>query len=300
MILAITGGTGFVGGALIRHAVAAGHSVRALARRPQPERDGVTWIAGALNDPVALDRLVAGADAVVHVAGIVNAPDRAGFATGNVEGTRAILAAATRAGAMPFVHVSSLAAREPDLSNYGWSKAAAERLVAASSLPWSIVRPPGIYGPGDMDQLDLFRMARRGLALLPPPGRLSVIHVDDLARLLLTLATGPATRTIYEADDGSGGMTHADFFAAGIGAAVGRRVLPLPLPRALLSLASRADRRWRGDRARLTADRVAYFCHPDWTIDPARRPPPAIWAPQIDTRTGLADTARWYRGQGLL
>ena len=300
MILAITGGTGFVGGALIRHAVAAGHSVRALARRPQPERDGVTWIAGALDDPAALDRLVAGADAVVHVAGIVNAPDRAGFATGNVEGTCAILAAATRAGAIPFVHVSSLAAREPDLSNYGWSKAVAERLVAASSLPWSIVRPPGIYGPGDMDQLDLFRMARRGLALLPPPGRLSVIHVDDLARLLLTLATGPATRTIHEADDGSGGMTHADFFAAGIGAAVGRRVLPLPLPRALLSLASRADRWWRGDRARLTADRVAYFCHPDWTIDPGRRPPPAIWTAQIDTRTGLADTARWYRGQGLL
>ena len=300
MILAITGGTGFVGGALIRHAVAAGHTVRALARRPQPERDGVTWIAGALDEAVALDRLVAGSDAVVHVAGIVNAPDRAGFAAGNVEGTEAILAAATHAGAMPFVHVSSLAAREPDLSNYGWSKAAAERLVAASSLPWSIVRPPGIYGPGDMDQLDLFRMARWGLALLPPPGRLSVIHVDDLARLLLALATGPATRAIHEADDGSGGMTHADFFATGIGAAVGRRVLPLPMPRALLSLAARLDRRWRGDAAKLTADRVAYFCHPDWTIDPARRPPPAIWAPQVDTRAGLADTARWYRAQGLL
>jgi nucleoside-diphosphate-sugar epimerase len=298
-ILAITGGTGFVGGALIARAVEAGHHVRALARRPQPGRDGVTWIAGALDDPAALDALVQGADAVVHVAGIVNAPDRAGFAAGNVEGTRAILAATARAGVIPFVHVSSLAAREPDLSNYGWSKAAAERLVEASPLPWSIVRPPGIYGPGDMDQLDLFRMARWGLAFLPPPGRLSVIHVDDLARLLLALATGPATRTTYEADDGSGGMTHADF-AHGIGAAVGRRVLPLPLPRALLSLAAHADRRFRGDRARLTADRVAYFCHPDWTIDPARRPPPARWTPRIDTRTGLADTARWYRAHGLL
>lgn len=300
MILAITGGTGFVGGALIGRALAAGHGVRALARRPQPEREGVTWIAGALDDHAALDRLVAGADAVVHVAGVVNAPDRAGFAAGNIDGTAAILAAATRAGDLPFVHVSSLAAREPELSVYGWSKAEAERLVTASGLPWSIVRPPGIYGPGDLDQLDLFRVARWGLAFLPPPGRLSVIHVDDLARLLLALATGTPSHTIHEADDGSGGMTHADFFATGIGAAVGRRVLPLPLPRPLLSLAARIDRWRRGSGAKLTADRVAYFCHPDWTIDSARRPPPALWMPQVETRAGLADTARWYRAKGLL
>jgi uncharacterized protein YbjT (DUF2867 family) len=300
MILAITGGTGFVGGALIGRALAAGHRVRALARRPQPEREGVTWVAGALDDPAALDRLVTGADAIVHVAGVVNAPDRAGFVAGNIDGTAAILAAATRAGGLPFVHVSSLAAREPDLSVYGWSKAEAERLVGSSGLPWSIVRPPGIYGPGDLDQLDLFRVARWGLAFLPPPGRLSVIHVDDLARLLLALATGTPSRMIHEADDGSGGMTHADFYATGIGAAVGRRVLPLPLPRALLSLAARIDRWRRGPNAKLTADRVAYFCHPDWTIDPARRPPPALWMPQVETRAGLADTARWYRAKGLL
>ncbi|MBJ6121528.1 SDR family oxidoreductase [Sphingomonas mollis] len=299
MIVAITGGTGFVGGVLIRHAVEAGHRVRALARRPQPERDGVVWIAGALDDPAALDRLVDGAEVVVHVAGVVNAPDRAGFVAGNVEGTRAILAAAGRAGGPRFVHVSSLAAREPGLSNYGWSKAEAERLVAASALPWTMVRPPGIYGPGDMDQLDLFRIARYGLAFLPPPGRLSLIAVDDLARLLLALAAAEPARTIYEADDGSAGWTY-DGFARAIGTAVGRRVMPMHLPQGLLSLVARGDRWWRGDKARLTADRVAYFCHPDWTIDPDRRPPPSIWTPSIPTMAGLADTARWYRRAGLL
>ncbi|KQU49715.1 epimerase [Sphingomonas sp. Leaf339] len=299
MILAITGGTGFVGGALIRQAVEAGHRVRALARRAQPERDGVVWIAGALDDPAALDRVVEGADAVVHVAGVVNAPDRAGFVAGNVEGTRAILAAAGRAGSPRFVHVSSLAAREPGLSNYGWSKAEAERLVSASALPWTMVRPPGIYGPGDMDQLDLFRIARYGLAFLPPPGRLSLIAVDDLARLLLALAAAEPVRTIYEADDGSAGWTY-DGFARAIGAAVGRRVMPMHLPQGLLSIIARGDRWWRGDKARLTADRVAYFCHPDWTIDPNRRPPPSIWVPSIPTMAGLADTARWYRHAGLL
>ena len=297
MMLAITGGTGFVGGALIRHAAAAGHRIRALARRPQPPTEHVEWVAGALDDAAALDRLVAGAEAVVHVAGVVNAPDRAGFVAGNVEGTRAILRAAQ--GVERFVHVSSLAAREPALSHYGWSKAEAERLVEASALPWTIVRPPGIYGPGDLDQLDLFRLARRGLAFLPPPGRLSLIAVDDLARLLLRLAIHDAPRTIYEVDDGGDGWTH-DGYARAIGAAVGQRVLPMHLPRALLSLIAWGDRRLRGDRARLTADRVSYFCHPDWTVDPTKRPPAALWQPSIPTPRGLADTANWYRANGLL
>jgi nucleoside-diphosphate-sugar epimerase len=296
VIIAVTGATGFVGTVLLNHALAAGHQVRALARRPQAPQDGVAWIAGDLASP---GDLMQGADALIHVAGVVNAPDRAGFAAGNIDGTRTILAAATLAGVARFVHTSSLAAREPDLSLYGWSKAQAEAVVQAAPLAWTIVRPPAIYGPGDLDQLDLYRLAARGLALLPPRGRLSLLAVDDLARLLLALATGDAPRTIHEADDGTEGWTH-EAYARAIGAAVGRRVLPIHLPRLALSLAARADRAWRGDKARLTADRVAYFCHPDWTIDPARRPAPSLWEPRIDTASGLAETARWYRAHGLL
>jgi uncharacterized protein YbjT (DUF2867 family) len=296
-VIALTGATGFVGTALLDRALAAGHRVRALTRRAQPPREGVDWIAGALDDAPALAELARGADGFVHVAGVVNAPDRAGFVAGNVDGTRAVLAAAQ--GVARFVHVSSLAAREPQLSNYGWSKAEAERLVAASALPWTIVRPPGIYGPGDLDQLDLYRLARYGIALLPPPGLLSLIAVDDLARLLLTLATTDAPRTIYEADDGGEGWTHAGY-ARAIGRAVGRQILPMHLPPALLRLAAWTDRRLRGPAARLTADRAAYLSHPDWRIDPAKRPPAALWQPLIPTQAGLADTARWYRAQGLL
>ena len=297
--LAITGGTGFVGTALIRAAVAAGHAVRALTRRSQVPRDGVEWITGTLEDAAALDRLVSGADVVVHVAGVVNAPDRTAFVAGNVEGTRAMLAAAAEARAARFVHVSSLAAREPGLSDYGWSKAEAERLVEASSLAWTIVRPPGIYGSGDLEQLDLFRAARWGVVPLPPRGRLSLIAVEDLARLLLAIAIEGSPRSIYEADDGTGGWTHAAF-ARAIGAAVGRRVLPLHLPPAFLTMAARADRLLRRGKAKLTVDRVAYFCHPDWTIDPLKRPPPDLWQPRIDTHDGLTETARWYRTRGLL
>eukprot|EP01035_Chromulina_nebulosa_P009029 gene9028-12205_t len=122
----MTGGTGFVGARLIQQALDAGHELRALTRRPQAARPGLHWIEGALDDSASLAVLVEGADAVIHVAGVVNAPDRAGFAAGNIAGTEAMLAATEAAGIRRFVHVSSLAAREPDLSTYGWSKAEAE------------------------------------------------------------------------------------------------------------------------------------------------------------------------------
>ena len=109
MKLAITGGTGFVGSHVINAALAAGHEVQALTRRQQPNRDRVEWIAGDLDDRQALKRLVEDADAVVHVAGVINAPDQAGFDQGNVTGTLAMLAAATAGGVRRFVHVSSLA-----------------------------------------------------------------------------------------------------------------------------------------------------------------------------------------------
>jgi hypothetical protein len=68
----------------------------------------------------------------------------------------------------------------------------------------------------------------------------------------------------------------------------------------VLALAARADRLYRGDKAKLTPDRVATFSHPDWTIDPLKRPPSELWRPMIATADGLADTAVWYRAAGLL
>ncbi len=289
MILAITGGTGFVGRATIARALAAGHQVRALTRRPQPPRDGVTWIAGALDDQASLDALVTGSDAVIHIAGVVNAPDRAGFVAGNVTGTAAILAAS---GSRRFVHVSSLSAREPQLSMYGQSKRDAEELVIASAADWTIVRPAGIYGPEDTEMRDVFRLARLGLAFLPPPGLVGLIHVDDFARLLVALAEHPGDRAIYEVDDGTS-PSHAEF-AQAIGRAVGQRVLPLHLPKPLLRLAAGIDKRLRGAGAKLTQDRVGYLSHPDWTARADMRPPASLWTPQIPLDRGLAETARGY------
>lgn len=299
-ILAVTGGTGFVGSHLLDHALSQGHNVRALTRRPQPERAGVTWVEGALAIAESLDALVAGADAVLHIAGVINAPDRAGFAAGNIDGTRAMIAAAERAGIRRFVQVSSLAAREPDLSVYGWSKAEADALLMASSLDWTIIRPPAIFGPRDNELLELFRIAKWHVVPLPPAGgRMSVIAVEDLVDLLVLLPTSNAlTREIVEPDDGrANGWDHRDF-ARAIGIATGKSVLPLSLPRTLLAGIAAVDAGVRGERAKLTPDRVSYFCHPDWTAH--ARPPAEIWQPQRDTQAALAATAAWYRANGLL
>jgi nucleoside-diphosphate-sugar epimerase len=301
MRIALTGGTGFVGAHVIDAALAAGRQVTALTRRAQPGRDGLTWVAGDLADAGALAHLVEGADAVIHVAGVLKARDAAGFAEGNVEGTEAVLAAAERAGTMRLVHVSSLAAREPQLSLYGASKATAEALVEQAELDWAIVRPPAVYGPGDKETLDLFRMAKRGLIFMPPAGRVSLIHVDDLARLLLALAAPDAPPSLLlEPDDGrSGGWTHRQFGDA-LAKAVGVPARTVSTPRPLLELASRLDRALRGDGAKLTRDRVDYFCHPDWVARSDRAPPRDLWQAQIATEQGLKQTADWYRAADWL
>jgi len=304
MLLAITGATGFVGSAVLNAALGEGHTARALARRDQAPREGVTWVRGDLGDTAALAALVEGADAVVHIAGLTNTPDPAQFALANVTGTANVIAAMKGAGVRRLVFVSSLSARQPELSAYGASKAKAEALIEASGLDWTTVRPPGVYGPRDIDYLDMFRTAKWGFVPLPPGGASSIIHADDLARLLVVLATGnpAATRKqTYEPDDGrEGGWSHKEL-AAAIGRAVGRaRVFAPHLPRAVLDAAAAADRLARGDRAKLTPDRVGYMAHPNWVSRFDRKPPPGLWQPRISGEEGLKATAEWYRREGWL
>ena len=299
--LAVTGGTGFVGSHLLRVAAEAGYEIRALTRGWRPPQARIHWVEGALDRPESLAALCEGADAVVHIAGLINAATRAGFETVNVGGTLAMIDAARAAGVRRFIHISSLAAREPELSDYGWSKAKAERVVAASGLDWTILRPPAIYGPGDRETFELFRMARRGLVALPPKGRFSVLHVEDLCRLILALADRPETfLQTYEPDDGRPDGWDHRHFARTLSRLFGKRATTLAMPKAVLHGAAKVDRLVRRSKAKLTPDRVRYFCHPDWVVTAEARPPPELWTPAIRTPTGLKQTAEWYRAQGWL
>ncbi len=308
MTIALTGGTGFVGRMVLDQAIPCGIPLRALTRRKPPDVRGVEWVHGDLDHRTALARLTHGAQAVIHIAGLTRATDQDAFHRVNVLGTQTVLEAARAAGVGKLVVVSSLAAREPELSAYGRSKAEAEILVTASGLPSVIVRPPAVFGPRDADMLELFRMAKRGFLPLPPPGRASMINVRDLARLLLLLAD-PATASWAEMvgaqalepdDESPNGYSHREL-AGMICAAVGRKKVFAPhLPYRMLSLAAHADERIRGSRAKLTADRASYMAHADWVVSPQNRPPSELWRPQIIAREGLAQTARWYEQEGWL
>lgn len=302
MTIAVTGGTGFVGQAVIDEACRRGTPIRALARREQAPCDGVEWVHGDLANPQALAALLAGADAVLHIAGVVNTPDPMGFHLGNVVGTEALVEAASQAGVRRLVFVSSLAAREPGLSTYGKSKRHAEEVVQVSGLDWTVVRPPAIYGPRDREMLELFRAARWGVVPMPPSGHASIVHVGDLARLLLALIpTGErVSQRLFEPDDGkAGGWSHREL-AKAIGAAVGRNVWAPHLPKTALSAAAWLDGRLRRGGAKLTPDRVGYMTHHDWVSRADKAPPSGLWRAEIPTGEGLAATARWYREQGWL
>ncbi|MEL6737489.1 MAG: NAD(P)-dependent oxidoreductase [Pseudomonadota bacterium] len=299
--IAITGATGFVGSTALDAALEQGFTVRALTRRKPSAREGVEWVQGTLDDHAGLAQLVRGSDAVLHIAGLTNTPDPAEFEAANVNGTANVIAAMKEEGARRLVFVSSLSAREPGLSQYGASKARAEELVAASGLDWTTVRPPAVYGPRDVDMFELFRSAKMGVVPLPPSGGTSLIHVQDLAELLLALAPQNRLKAVYEPDDGrEGGWSHKEM-AEAIGRAVGRNAVFAPnLPAGILSLAARADRLLRGYKAKLTADRVGYMCHPNWIARFDRAVPADIWTPKIDSEDGLKATAEWYQAEGWL
>lgn len=303
MTVALTGATGFVGQAVLDEAGRRKLPVRALTRRQRDVRAGVTWIGGDLTSEAALAELVAGSEAIIHVAGLTKSHDPAAFKSANVDGTAALISAAKAAEVERFVFVSSLAAREPQLSVYGASKAAAEALVEASGLNWTIVRPPGVYGPRDVDYFEMFRSAKFGSIPLPPPGASSIIHVEDLARLLLDLIDAPQAlvrHRLFEPDDGrEGGWSHKEL-AHAIGASMGKRVWAPHLPKPLMQAGARIDALVRGQKARLTADRVSYMSHPNWVSRSDRAVPPAVWRPRVEGKEGLARTAAWYRRHGWL
>jgi len=231
-LVAVTGATGFVGTHLVAALARRGWRLRLLVRRwsPLPSLAGVDadLVLGDVSSEQALRQLVDGADAVVHAAGLIKAKADRDFLPVNRDSAALLSALAPDAH---MLLLSSLAAREPQLSAYGASKRAGEAVVATRSGPWTIVRAPAVYGPGDRETLAYFRAVNSGIAPQPrvPDARLSLIHVADLAEALaLTLERPPANST-YEIDDGRT-YTYADM-AAAAGAALGRRPFRLSVPR---------------------------------------------------------------------
>lgn len=301
--IALTGSTGFVGRHLVKALEDAGYPLRLLVR--QGPRDcgfgTAETIIGELDDEAALRRLVAGAQAVIHLAGAIAAPDRASFFAVNAQGTERLAEAACAAGVGHFIHVSSLAAREPQLSDYAASKRQAEdALLARPPKGLLILRPPVVYGPGDRATLPLLGQLTRRVAVIPAAAeaRFSLLYVADLANFLLAQIE-QRTTGLHEIDDGRPNGYGWSDLVKGAAETEMREPRLIFLPRWLLQgLSWPVSLLGAGLKLRvpLTPGKVRELYHHDWVA----RGGDAGLAGALQFGEGFRHTIAWYREQGWL
>jgi nucleoside-diphosphate-sugar epimerase len=316
--LSLTGATGFVGWHLAEAFLRDGWDVRAVVRRGNRKAvpPGVTTVEADLT-ATALAEAAAGSDLFIHGAAIVRAADEATFTAVNVEGTRAAAQAARRIDAR-FLHISSQAAggvgtvasprRELDppgpVNAYGRSKLAAEGVVrSVERLRWTIVRPCAVYGPRDRAFLPLFKLARRGIFVVPSGAEaaFTLIYIHDLVRAIGAAAT--ADRAIGETlflghpDPGSS----VDVLRA-IASAEGRAYRPLRIPAPVFGAMARlGDLAWKlGVEPPIDSARLIELRADGFVCAVERAHEVLGFSASTTLLDGLAQTGRWYRDTGWL
>ncbi|UJP05933.1 MAG: NAD(P)-dependent oxidoreductase [Nitrosomonas sp.] len=299
-LVAVTGATGFIGGALVNKLIQDGWAVRALTRTARfSASDSLRWINGNLDDQAALQDLVDGATHVIHCAATVRGNSYQEFAATNVEGTGNILRAIESCNRFPrFLLISSLAARQPELSWYAKSKFQSEQLLIdrTSTLAWTIFRPTAVYGPGDKELKPMFQAMYRGF--FPAVGgmrnRFGLIHVHDFIAAIQTwLSSENTAHGIYELDDGTPGGYSYQSITALARQVWGRSVYCIVIPDFVIRSIAQANlwaARMLRYSAMLTPGKVNELQHHDWVCDntPLIRVLPE-WHPRIQLADALSD-----------
>lgn len=297
--VALTGSTGFLGRYIVNALLADGWHIRGLVRDAGSADPRITPVVGELADVNALERLVDGAGALVHAAGCTNASSRADFFRTNRDGSILLAHTVMRLNPdMRLVVVSSLAAREPDLSDYAASKLAEEEAFQGAGLRGVVVlRPAAIYGPGDVDTGVLIGAADGPLLPIPcvPKSRITMIHARDAAEAIAAFCNNDAAG-IYELCDARPAGLPWIALAANFAAAARRRTRIIALPRDVFLFAAVVQAGlFRRRPSILTAGKVRELFHEDWSCSEASLPPAEIWRPRISLARGLVETISWLR-----
>lgn len=310
-VVALTGATGFIGRRLAPLLAADGWRVRLLLRRDPVAAEwrglDAQIIAGELGDPVAMRHLVEDVDAVVHVAGLIKAARRRQFYRVNEAGSVALAdAVKVVAPRAKFLHVSTIAAREPKLSDYAGSKRAGEDAVLERlGARVTVLRPPAVYGPGDRESLLFFQLAGKGFVPLagPAAARAAMIHVDDLTALLVAqLREPPRGAVLTAADERPGGYSWREVFEVAARSVGNTRARLFQAPPVLLHGVALAGDLGRvfGSASMLNHQKLRELRHLDWSVGTTEWARPAGWEPRYPLVDGFAQTVAWYRRAGWL
>lgn len=298
-LIGVTGATGFIGAVLCQRLLEQGFQVRALVRNSTKASSlsvqGVSLVQGDLENTSALAQLVTNCTFVIHCAGAVRGNSQAAFDGVNVAGTVAILQAlATQPRPAKLLLLSSLTAREPQLSWYARSKSEGEKLLRkVPTLDWIILRPPAVYGPGDREMLPIFQWMHRGITLVPgsADARISLIHVSDLVDAIIAcLQSEGAIRQVLTLCDGkqNGYSWHelADIASEQWSRKVRLWRIPHWLLNGIAAANSKASR-ITGKAPMLTPPKLREMRHEDWVVDNDSITTATGWTPRLALRDGL-------------
>ncbi len=298
----LTGATGFIGRRIQERLISEGWHLRVLARSASARVGNLhpkaEHVDGSFADASALARGTAGTQAVINCAGSVRGLTYEDFAAANVAGVRALCEAISRLSTAPaLLHLSSLAAAQPELSHYARSKRAGEEVLESfDALNWTVIRPPAVYGPGDTEMRGALSLARRGI--VPVPGgdkgqRLSMLHVDDLVSAVLAWLRAPAAHRhhVYSIDDGkTDGYDWHEIARAAMKNKDGRPLF-VRLPTGLLDSVAWLNERLAmltGRAIMLSRGKVKELTHPRWVAGGDAFSRASGWAPQIQLAEGVS------------
>jgi len=259
---------------------------------------------GSLEDTKALAALVDGAETIIHCAGAIKAKNLNQFNDINVAGMKRLIKACVDAKISRFIHISTMAAREPKISNYAASKREGEHALHrhAGDMEWVILRPPVVYGPRDKATLPLMKMFLGKIAFIPgnAKSRISLIFVQDIARAIVTAATAGKfkSKMTHELHDGSKDGYSWKELATLASESTGRKIWRYFLPKALCELVAigiSACSRLVGRAPMVTRQKIDEIYHPDWVAKHFLFEEYFKWSAQTGFRDGFSKTVDWYR-----
>lgn len=291
--IAITGLTGFIGGRLSAKLLNLRADVRAIVRSQGKLQPGIVPLRISLNDVQGLREAFADVDSVVHLAGAVRGRGFEDFREANVDAVRNLCTAIeAHSPPPPLLLVSSFAARRPELSDYASSKRAGEEVLGAwSHLDHTVLRPPAVYGPGEVEMRPLLDWMRRGLTVIPgnPHQRLAFLHVDDLADAIVAWLRDPARcrHGRFEIDDGTPDGYDWPAIARAAGAPRNRTVVvPVAMLAGLARLNLAASKLF-GYAPMLTPGKVRELILESWACADGAFGAITGWRPRYDLASGL-------------